>query len=255
MTTHTERPGRLDGKIALITGGAMGMGAAHARAFVAEGASVMIADIAEDIGRELAESLGDRAGFVRLDVTDAEQWRSAVAETVSRFGGLSVLVNNAGIFQAGPLLELTRAQWDRTLAINLTSAFLGIQAALPELQRSGLASVINVSSTAGIESYGGQAAYSASKWGLRGLTRSAALDLAADGIRVNSIHPGGVATPLVEAFRPLSAEDTVGSTLSRFARPEEISGLVVFLASDEASFITGAEYVIDGGITAGQPGV
>lgn len=196
MSTPTKpHGGRLHGKIALITGGAMGMGAAHARAFVAEGASVMIADIAQDAGRELAESLGDRAGFVRLDVTDAEQWRSAVAETVSRFGGLNVLVNNAGIFQAGPLSELSREQWDRTLAINLTSAFLGIQASLAELIRSGSASVINVSSTAGIESYGGQAAYSASKWGLRGLTRSAALDLAGDGIRVNSIHPGGVATP------------------------------------------------------------
>ncbi|MEB4616417.1 glucose 1-dehydrogenase [Leucobacter sp. M11] len=253
--SETARPGRLDGKVALITGGSMGMGAAHVRGLVAEGARVMIADIAEARGRDLAASLGDSAAFVSLDVTDAEQWRAAVEATVSRFGGLNVLLNNAGIFHAGSIAETTREQWDRTLAINLTAAFLGLQAALPALQRGTPSSVINVSSTAGIESYGGQAAYSASKWGLRGLTRSAALDLAEDGIRVNSIHPGGVATPLIEAFRTLSEEDTVGSTLSRFARPEEITGLVVYLASDEASFVTGAEIVIDGGITAGQAAV
>ncbi|MGP6172226.1 glucose 1-dehydrogenase [Microbacterium sp. A196] len=243
--------GRLAGKTALITGGAMGMGAAHARAFVAEGAQVVIADLADDAGTALADELGDAARFVHLNVTDPAQWESAVAETVGHFGKLNVLINNAGIFTTGSLEEYTLETWDKTLAINLTGAFLGLKSAVAALAEAAPASVVNISSTAGIEGYPGFHGYSASKWGLRGLTRSAALELADRSIRVNSVHPGGIATPLLQALRTIEESDLEGSTLERLARPEEITGLLVFLASDESSFVTGAEHVIDGGVTAG----
>lgn len=243
--------GRLEGKVALITGGAMGMGAAHARAFVAEGARVAIADVAEAAGRALAEDLGTNACFVRLDVTDPDQWIRAVASVLGDFRKLNVLVNNAGIFTPGPLDGYSLERWNKTLAVNLTGAFLGIQATLGAVTSAAPASIINVSSTAGIEGYAGCVAYSASKWGLRGLTRSAALELASQGIRVNSVHPGAIATPLMAEVRSFGESDLEGNTLDRLARPEEISGLLVYLASDESSFCTGAEFVIDGGITAG----
>ena len=244
--------GRLAGKKALITGAARGMGAAHARAFVREGAQVLIADLAEDEGRALADELGEAARFVALDVANEAGWAHAVATATEEFGGLDVLVNNAGIFVQASLQDTSLETWNRVLAINLTSAFLGIRAAREALSASGHGSIINVSSTAGLEGYPGQHAYGASKWGLRGLTKTAALELADAGVRVNSVHPGGIATPLIEAFREITDEDFVGSTLKRLARPEEVTGLVVFLASDEASFCTGSEYAVDGGITAGH---
>ena len=243
--------GRLDGKRALITGAARGMGAAHARAFVAEGARVVLADVADDEGRALAAELGDVARYVHLDVTDAEGWTAAVRVAEEEFGGLDVLVNNAGVFLRAPLEETTPETWHRILDINLTGPFLGMRAALGALTASGRGSIVNVSSTAGMEGYPGYHAYGASKWGLRGLTKSAALELASVGIRVNSLHPGGVATPLIEAFREITDADLEGSTLTRLARPEEVTGLVVFLAGDESSYCTGAEFVVDGGITAG----
>lgn len=244
--------GRLEGKVALITGGAMGMGAAHARAFVAEGAQVVVADVADEKGAALAETLGDSGHFVHLDVTDAEQWHSAVAETLDRFGKLNILVNNAGIFTTGSLEEYSLDAWDKTLAVNLTSAFLGLKAAVSALTDSAPSSVVNISSTAGLQGYPGFHGYSASKWGLRGLTRSAALELADHTVRVNSVHPGGIATPLLEAIREIDEGDLEGSTLKRLARPEEITSMLIYLASDESSFVTGAEFVIDGGVTAGS---
>ena len=246
--------GRLEGKIALITGAAMGMGAAHAKAFVREGARVVIADLADDQGSELAASLGDSAHFVHLDVTDADQWEIAVAQSVERFGGLNVLINNAGIFTTGTLEEYSLQTWNKTIAVNLTSAFLGLKSAVATLAEAAPSSVVNVSSTAGLQGYPKFHGYAASKWGLRGLTRSAALELADRGIRVNSIHPGGIATPLLEAVREIDDSDLEGSTLSRLARPEEITGLMVYLASDESSFVSGGEFVIDGGATAGKRG-
>ncbi|MGM0930545.1 MAG: glucose 1-dehydrogenase [Actinomycetota bacterium] len=243
--------GRLEGKTALITGAAMGMGAAHARAFIAEGAQVLIADMAKDQGQALADELGEKAAFVELNVTESMSWANAVETTLERFGKLDTLVNNAGIFTTGSLEDYSEETWDETLAVNLKGAFLGMKAAVTHLAAASPGSIINISSTAGIEGYTKQLGYSASKWGLRGLTRSAALELADRGIRVNSVHPGAVATPLIEQFKQISDSDFEGSTLKRFARPEEISGLLVFLASDEASFVTGSEYVIDGGITAG----
>lgn len=240
---------RLAGKRALITGAAKGMGAAHARAFIEAGAQVLLADVDDDAGAALAEELG--AGYIHLDVTSATDWEAAVDRAVSEFGGLDVLVNNAGIFAQAALEDTTDETWQRVLNINLTSAFLGMRAAVGELKKSGSASIINVSSTAGLEGYPGQHAYAASKWGLRGITKTAALELAEFGVRVNSLHPGAIATPLITAFREVTEEDLSGNTLERFARPEEVTGLMVFLASDESSFCTGAEYVVDGGITAG----
>ncbi|MGO2140626.1 MAG: glucose 1-dehydrogenase [Leucobacter sp.] len=243
---------RLAGKRAIITGAARGMGAAHARAFVREGAQVIVADLAESEGRALVDELGDAARFVALNVTDPDGWDETVAAATREFGGLDILVNNAGIFAQAALAETTLDLWNRVLSINLTSAFLGIRAAREALAVSGRGSVINVSSTAGLEGYPRQHAYGASKWGLRGLTKTVALELAEVGVRVNSIHPGGIATPLVEAFREISETDFTGNSLNRLAKPEEVTGLVVFLASDEASFCTGSEFVVDGGITAGQ---
>ena len=242
---------RLAGKRALITGAASGMGAAHARAFIAEGATVLLADINDEAGRALAAELGDRASYAHLNVADAGDWDAAVAQAVAEFGGLDVLVNNAGIHDDAPLEDTTLESWNQVMDINLTGAFLGMRAAVRELKKSGASSIVNVSSTAGLEGYPNRHAYCASKWGLRGLTKSAALELADFGIRVNSVHPGAVATALTQALRPLTEEDLAGNSLERFARPEEVSGLILFLASDESSFCTGGEYAVDGGISAG----
>lgn len=243
--------GRLHGKVALITGGSRGMGAAHARACVAEGARVMIGDIVDDEGAALAEELGSAAHYVHLDVTRPDDWERAVAATVERFGKLNVLVNNAGILTAGPLTDYTLEQWDRTLAVNLTSQFLGIRAALDALTRSAPSSVINISSTAGLTAHPQLVGYCASKWGSTGLTKSVALELADRGIRVNAVHPGAVATPLTQAVREITEADFEGSSLTRFARPAEVSTMIVHLASDDSSFSTGASFVVDGGMTAG----
>lgn len=173
-----------------------------------------------------------------------------MAQAVAEFGGLDVLVNNAGIHDDAPLEDTTLESWNRVMDINLTGAFLGMRAAVRELKKSGASSIVNVSSTAGLEGYPNRHAYCASKWGLRGLTKSAALELADFGIRVNSVHPGAVATALTQALRPLTEEDLAGNSLERFARPEEVSGLIL-LSSDESSFCTGGEYAVDGGISAG----
>ncbi|MEQ5871548.1 SDR family oxidoreductase [Sagittula sp. NFXS13] len=243
---------RLAGKTALITGAAMGMGAAVARMFVEEGANVVLADVAEDEGRQLAKDLGDeRALFVLLDVTDPAAWEAAVAATTERFGQLNILVNNAGIFNTGSLEDYPLETWHQTIAINLTGPFLGLRAARDALVAGVPSSVINISSTAGLQGYPGFYGYSASKWGVRGLTRSAALELADVGIRVNSVHPGGVATPLMDGVAHHPGSDPGASSLNRLARPEEIGNLILFLASDEASYCTGSEYVADGGHTAG----
>ncbi|GAB2466797.1 SDR family oxidoreductase [Comamonas humi] len=245
---------RLHGKVALITGGSMGMGASHARACVAEGAQVVIADIADEPGQALARELGDAAHYVHLDITQPAQWQQAVAATLGRFGKLNVLVNNAGILTYGPVLDYTLEQWNRTLAVNLTGQFLGIQACVPALAEAAPASIINVSSTAGLSAYPFMAGYGASKWGVRGLTKSVALELAERRIRVNSVHPGAVATAQSAALRQGQPSDPDASSLKRFAEPEEISPLIVYLASDESRFSTGAEFVADGGITAGSLG-
>jgi 3alpha(or 20beta)-hydroxysteroid dehydrogenase len=238
---------RLEGKVALITGAARGMGASHARAMVAQGAKVVLGDILDDEGKKLAAELGDTAAYVHLDVSNRDQWAQAVASAVESFGKLNVLVNNAGIATYGPIGEYTPEQWDTTIAINLTGVFNGINAAVEALKAGAPSSIINVSSTAGILGYTGLHGYTASKFGVRGLTKSVALDLGGDNVRVNSVHPGAVETPMTEgldAHQKHVALRRVGTTM-------ELTHLIVFLASDESSFCTGAEFVADGGETAG----
>ena len=247
MTERPEAGQRLDGKVALISGGARGMGASHARAMVAEGARVVIADILDADGQALAAELGGRAAYAHLDVTDRDQWAQAVATTLNRYGRLNVLVNNAGIAPAGRIGTFAPQQWDAVVAINLTGVFNGIDACAEALKAAAPSSIINVSSTAGLQGYAGLAAYSASKFGVRGLTKSVALELAADNIRCNSIHPGAVATPMTSGVDAPQRH----VAMRRMGHSDELSNLVVFLASDESSFSTGAEFVADGGETAG----
>ena len=241
--------GRVDDKVAIITGGAQGMGAADARMLVAEGAKVVIADILDEPGQALADELGDAARYVHLDVSDEEQWQAAVDATLTAFGKVNVLVNNAGIVQVAPLKSLDVDKWNRVLAVNLTGAMLGIKAVLGPMTEAGGGSIINVSSIEGMRGASWVHSYVASKWGLRGLTKSAALELASDNIRVNSLHPGFIRTPMTKHF----PDDMVGTPLGRPGKPEEVATFVVFLASDESSFSTGSEFVVDGGLITDVP--
>lgn len=238
---------RLEGKVALISGGARGMGESHARAMVAQGAKVVLGDILDAEGDALAKELGDSAVYVHLDVTSREQWAAAVDTAVKTFGKLNVLVNNAGIANFGPIGEFTPEQWDTVIAINLTGVFNGINASVEALKAGAPSSIINISSTAGLQGYAALPGYNAAKFGVRGLTKSVALDLGAFNVRCNSVHPGAVATPMIAGLN--TAQKHVA--LRRVGQSEELSHLVVFLASDESSFSTGAEFVADGGETAG----
>ncbi|MFC5750582.1 glucose 1-dehydrogenase [Actinomadura rugatobispora] len=250
--------GRFDGQTVIVTGGTGGMGAAHVRAYHREGAGVVIAALADDRGRALAAELGDRALHVHLDVTDEDQWAAAVQETENRFGPVSILVNNAGIQNAAALAEDTgRDTWDRTFAVNVTGQFLGIRAVAPSMRAGGGGVIVNIGSTM---AHGGTALYApyvASKWAVRGLTRSAALELGRDGIRVNAIHPGVVSTPLINEPAAPGAP-AIGDFYSpepfavpRLAEPEDVTRLLLFLTSADASFATGSEYVLDGGLLLG----
>ncbi|MGK9147158.1 SDR family oxidoreductase [Plantibacter flavus] len=240
---------RVSGKVAFISGGARGMGAAHAHWLLAEGASVVVGDVLDVEGRALAAKLGERVLFTHLDVTSPADWAAAVDQTIERFGRIDILVNNAGIANGAPISEFSVDVWQRTLDINLTGAFLGIRTVVPHLiaQRSG--SIINVSSVEGLRGSPNLHAYVATKFGLRGLTKSVAVEVAAAGVRVNSIHPGFITTPMTSG---ISAE-RLQIPMGRAAEPDEVSQLVLFLASDESSYSTGAEFVIDGGLTAGIP--
>ncbi|MCV7074530.1 SDR family oxidoreductase [Mycobacterium szulgai] len=240
-------PNRLTGKVALVSGGARGMGASHVRALVAEGAKVVSGDILDDEGKAVVAELGDAAHYVHLDVTDPEQWDAAVEAAVSRFGGLHVLVNNAGIINLGTIEDYALSEWQRILDINLTGVFLGIRAAVKPMKAAGRGSIINISSIEGMAGTIACHGYTATKFAVRGLTKSTALELGPSGIRVNSIHPGLIRTPMTEWV----PEDIFQTALGRIAEPQEVSNLVIYLASDESSYSTGSEFVVDGGCVAG----
>lgn len=240
---------RLEGKVALVSGAARGMGASHARAMVAHGAKVVLGDVLDAEGEAVAAELGDAAVYVHLDVTDREDWARAVATAVERFGTLNVLVNNAGIVNAGAAGEYGGEQWDAIIAVNLTGVFNGIEAAAAALKAGAPSSIVNISSTAGLQGFPMLAGYGAAKFGIRGLTKAVAMDLGPHGVRANSVHPGVVRTPMTEGMEI----PTKHIALGRHADPEEISNLVVYLASDESGFSTGAEFIVDGGETAGLP--
>ncbi len=248
---------RLEGKVALISGGARGMGAEEARMFAREGAKVVIGDVLEEEGRKTEAEINETGGqcvFIPLDVTDEAQWNNAVSEAVSRFGRLNILVNNAGITSGRTTVEDTTEElWDRVMDVNAKGVFLGTKAAIPHMRNAGGGSIINISSIFGIVGSGGSTSYHASKGAVRLFTKSTAIQYAKESIRANSIHPGPIDTPMTEASREereINQRFLNNTPMGRWARPEEVALGVLYLASDESSFVTGSELVIDGGWTA-----
>jgi 3alpha(or 20beta)-hydroxysteroid dehydrogenase len=249
---------QLAGKVAIITGAAHGMGAAHARRFCAEGARVLLTDVAADEGRALAGELNHAsdgcAAFAEHDVSAEDGWAEVVAKAVEAFGGLDILVNNAGIHWTRSIEDETLAGFQRAIDVNLIGTFLGIRAVIAPLRARGGGSIINICSLAGTTGLGWHGAYGASKWGARGLSRTAANELGADGIRVNAVMPGAIETSMLPADREgLGDARFARLPLGRAGQPDEVSSLVVFLASDQSSYITGGEFAADGGSAAGPP--
>jgi 3alpha(or 20beta)-hydroxysteroid dehydrogenase len=247
--------GRLAGKVAIITGAAQGMGAAHARRFVAEGAKVIVTDINAEAGAPRVNELGGDAHFMKHDVASEIDWQAVVAEAETRFGPVTVLVNNAGILGPGlPAAELAEADFLKVCAINQTAVFLGTKHVIPSMIKAGGGSIVNVSSISGIVAIYGtpNVAYAASKFAVRGITKQVAIEYGGHNIRANSVHPGYIRTPMMTAA--LDAEQikiaSASVPIKRVGEVEDVSSLVVFLASDESSFITGTEQIIDGGLTA-----
>lgn len=247
--------GRLAGKVAIVTGAAQGMGEWHARVFVREGAKVILTDVNVAGGRALADELGDHALFIEQDVSKSADWKRVVADGERRFGKVTVLVNNAGVL--GPvkrLLDFSEQDFLDVCAVNQLGVFLGMQAVLPSMIEVGGGSIVNISSIAGMLGTvaSSNAAYCASKWAVRGMSKLIAAQHGCDGIRVNSVHPGYILTPMMVAATDKSGGGAAAAIpLGRLAKPEEVSNLVLFLASDEASFVSGAEHVIDGAMIAG----
>ncbi|HEU4947218.1 MAG TPA: glucose 1-dehydrogenase [Kribbella sp.] len=247
---------RLSGRVALVTGAASGIGKATAQRLAAEGAAVLVTDIAEEAGAATATALresGAKAAFFRHDVTDETDWEAACAKAVEEFGGLDILVNNAGMGDLATIEETTLKDWQRTIDIDQTGVFLGLRTAAPYLKSSEHASVINISSIFGTSGgFGTSPAYHAAKGAVRTLTKNAALHWAAEGIRVNSIHPGFIDTPILDSAKGTEFWDTMTALtpMGRLGRPEEIAAGVAYLASDDAAFVTGLELYIDGGYMA-----
>lgn len=243
--------GRLDNEVAVITGGARGMGASHARRFVAEGARVIVTDVLEDEGKQVAGDLGESGFFVRQDVCSADDWRRVVDAAEDAYGPITVLVNNAGRGLVAPLLDTSESQYRAIIDVNQVAIFLGMKFVAPSMQKANKGSIINVSSLAGLIGAANNIAYAASKFAVTGMTRVAAKELGQYNIRVNSIHPGHIATPLI-ADTPgadeLLEQMLTATPLARAGQPEEATNLVLFLASDEASYITGSAHQVDGGI-------
>lgn len=247
---------RLEDKVALISGGARGMGAVEAKMFVQEGAKVVIGDVLDEDGKQTEAEINEAGGecvFVHLDVTDETAWQDAVAAAVDRFGKLDILVNNAGIARINNVEDTTSDEWDLVMDINAKGVFLGTKAAIPEIRKAGGGSIVNISSIAGLTG-GRTSSYAASKGAVRLLTKSTAIQYAGESIRCNSVHPGVIETPMTtpvmlntQEGRDLNASR---HPLGRVGQPEDIAYGVLFLASDESSFMTGSELVIDGGLTA-----
>lgn len=243
---------RLENKVAIITGGASGMGAADARLFIEEGAKVVITDLNEDAGEALATELGENAMFLRHDVASQEDWQTVVTTTINTFGTVDILVNNAGILISKPIEQTTVEDFRKTMSINVEGVFLGIQAVVPQMKEQGGGVIVNMSSAAGIAGQVNTIAYSASKFAVRGMTKAAAMDLGMDGIRVLSVHPGSIATPMTEGAGVKEGSPLPLAALNRNAGPQEVANVVAFAASDAASYMTGTELVVDGGLTVGD---
>lgn len=250
--------GKLDGKVALLTGAARGQGEAEARLFAAEGAKVVLSDVLDEPGKRVAESIGAAALYVHHDVSKEESWRETIAATVSRFGRLDVLVNNAGILHVAAIAQIELADYMRIVNVNQVGCLLGMKHAIPVMAKGGGGSILNISSTAGLEGQPGIAAYVSTKWAIRGMTKTAAIECGALGIRVNSIHPGGINTDMgkgeTKGFEQIDTEGVYRKLpLGRIGEPVEVARLALFLASDDASYCTGGEYTVDGGWMTGRP--
>jgi len=242
--------GRLDGKIALITGGARGQGKQEAARFAAEGATVYITDVLDDVGAASAAELGDQVTYLHHDVTSEDDWTAVIAGITEAHGRIDILVNNAGIFSMTPALDTTLDMWNQMIAINQTGVFLGIRDVGRVMCEHGSGSIINISSIAGLAGVGGAHAYAASKWAVRGMSKSAALEFAAKGVRVNSVHPGIIDTDMLREFGGNLERITESIPMGRTASSDEVASVVLFLASDEASYCSGHEFVVDGAMKA-----
>lgn len=241
---------RLQGKVAIITGSAQGMGAAHAKLFVEQGAKVVLTDLNEEKGNAFAAELGENAVFVKQNVANEQDWANVVAVAEEKFGPVNVLVNNAGITMAKKIEDASLEDYRRIVEINQVSVFLGMKAVLSSMKQAGGGSIVNISSMNGLVA--GAIGYTDTKFAVRGMTKAAAMELAAYGIRVNSVHPGVIATPMVVQEDTKAAVEAFAKhiPLGRVAQPEEVSNMVLFLASDDSTYSTGAEFIIDGGMTA-----
>ncbi len=239
----------LTGQVVLVTGAARGMGAEHVRELVAAGAKVVATDVLDDEGRALVAGLGDAAVYVHHDVTADADWVAAVELAESTFGPVQHLVNNAGIVTFGSLEQMDPAVFRRTIDVNLTGCWLGMHYTVPSIKRAGGGSIVNISSTAGLQGYANLGAYVSSKWGLRGLTKAAALELGPLGIRVNSIHPGPIRTPMIAGLD--ASTIAAAQPIARVGEPEEVTAMLLYLLAD-ATYSTGHEFIIDGGAVIGQ---
>lgn len=247
-------PGRLEGKVAIVTGAARGQGEAEARRFVAEGASVLLTDVLDEEGTAAAAALGEQAAYRHLDVSSEEEWIAAVADAEERFGPVTILVNNAGILDFASIEGQDVERFRRVIDVNLVGTLIGMKSVVPSMRRAGGGSIINISSNGGIWGLPSLGAYVSSKWAVRGLSKTAALDLGKRGIRVNSLHPGGIDTPMTRrpGQEPNDSRFAKSLPIGRFGLVDEVANVVTFLASDEASYVTGAEWSVDGGATAGD---